>query len=79
MLFFFLLSIHCYYDDFIHLRIIKPTAKRDKLTAIEAEIRKEWKEAHLYESNAQDGTPHYFVTFPYPYMNGLFEFACTHC
>eukprot|EP00727_Mastigamoeba_balamuthi_P001131 m51a1_g11014 putative leucyl-trna synthetase (1104) ;mRNA; r:382753-386680 len=50
----------------------KSTAKRDKLRKIELDVQKEWEQARLYEANAPANTeqPKYFVTFPFPYMNG---------
>ncbi len=38
--------------------------------AIEAKWQGEWAKARLFEANADDKRPKYFVTFPYPYVNG---------
>jgi leucyl-tRNA synthetase len=47
-------------------------AKRDWLRGIEKEIQAYWDEIHAFEEDAADdpSIPKYFVTFPYPYMNG---------
>mmetsp|Transcript_15787 Transcript_15787/g.42569 ORF Transcript_15787/g.42569 Transcript_15787/m.42569 type:complete len:1120 (+) Transcript_15787:457-3816(+) len=51
--------------------------RRDKLLEIEADIQRLWEERRTYESDAPaaDGegvadSDKFFVTFPYPYMNG---------
>eukprot|EP00727_Mastigamoeba_balamuthi_P002940 m51a1_g12643 putative leucyl-trna synthetase (1011) ;mRNA; r:111-3323 len=46
------------------------TAKRDRLRKIELDVQKEWEQARLYEADADAELPKYFVTFPFPYMNG---------
>lgn len=53
-----------------------PTVKRDYLRTHERHIQQLWMERHVFESNApittNDDTPaSFFVTFPYPYMNGV--------
>ena len=53
-----------------------PTVKRDYLRTHERHIQQLWMEHHVFESNApattNDDTPaSFFVTFPYPYMNGV--------
>lgn len=53
----------------------RSTARRDQLLAIEARYQRIWLEEQLFEEDAPvspfDGSPKYFVNFPYPYMNGL--------
>ncbi|KAI5189032.1 leucyl-tRNA synthetase [Nematocida sp. AWRm77] len=44
--------------------------KKNDLLRIEEEVQKQWESAKVYESQAEEGTPKYFVTFPYAYMNG---------
>lgn len=54
----------------------KGTAKVDFLKKIEKEIQQKWDTEKVFEVNASDLEKpackgKYFVTFPYPYMNGL--------
>ncbi len=37
---------------------------------IEKKWQKNWEEAKLFEANVDSTRPKYFITFPYPYMNG---------
>ncbi|KAH9600073.1 Aminoacyl-tRNA synthetase [Trypanosoma melophagium] len=50
------------------------TARRDKLLSIEAAAQEQWARDKLHEQNAplqgEIAPPKFFVTFPYPYMNG---------
>ncbi|RNF06928.1 leucine--tRNA ligase [Trypanosoma cruzi] len=50
------------------------TARRDKLLSLEAAAQERWAQEKLHEQNAPlKGEPvpsKFFVTFPYPYMNG---------
>ena len=63
-----------------------PTVKRDYLRTHERHIQQLWMEHKVFESNApsntvttgsstsstnDDTSPSFFVTFPYPYMNGV--------
>lgn len=51
----------------------KSFARRDRLRAIEAAVQARWEEEKTFESDApaaDDGKGKFFVTFPYPYMNG---------
>ena len=53
----------------------KSFARRDKLRAIEAGVQASWEAEKTFEDNApeggaDDGRGKFFVTFPYPYMNG---------
>eukprot|EP01105_Mastigella_eilhardi_P024714 TRINITY_DN64_c0_g4_i1.p1 TRINITY_DN64_c0_g4~~TRINITY_DN64_c0_g4_i1.p1 ORF type:complete len:1079 (-),score=347.02 TRINITY_DN64_c0_g4_i1:3286-6522(-) len=48
----------------------KSTAKLDEIAKVEHEMQADWEAAHLFESDAKPGQSKYFVTFPYPYMNG---------
>jgi len=41
--------------------------------AIEEKWQKRYKEAKVFEPVAEPGRPKYFITFPYPYMNGYFH------
>jgi leucyl-tRNA synthetase len=48
------------------------TAKRDFLRANEAAVQAAWEAARVFESDAADAEKEsFFVTFPYPYMNGV--------
>ncbi|KAM8764836.1 leucine--tRNA ligase, cytoplasmic [Rhynchonycteris naso] len=60
----------------------KGTAKVDFLKKIEKEIQQKWDTAKVFEVNAcnsekQTGKGKYFVTFPYPYMNGRLHLGHT--
>ncbi|VDN42238.1 unnamed protein product [Dibothriocephalus latus] len=52
----------------------KGTAKLTELTNIETKIQEQWSTEHLFEidspSDAHNKSEKFFVTFPYPYMNG---------
>jgi leucyl-tRNA synthetase len=41
--------------------------------AIEEKWQKKYDEAKLFEPSVEPGKPKFFVTFPYPYMNGYFH------
>jgi len=43
----------------------------ERLKSIEAKWQRVWEEAKVYEADASPGRPKFFVTFPFPYMNGL--------
>ncbi|XP_075397882.1 leucine--tRNA ligase, cytoplasmic isoform X2 [Tenrec ecaudatus] len=60
----------------------KGTAKVDFLKKIEKEIQQKWDNEKVFEVNAsnlekQTGKGKYFVTFPYPYMNGRLHLGHT--
>ncbi|MBN1386534.1 leucine--tRNA ligase [Candidatus Woesearchaeota archaeon] len=40
-------------------------------SSIESKWKKRWDEAKLFEAEAHPGQPKFFLTFPYPYMNGF--------
>lgn len=44
--------------------------RRDHLREIEKEVQKKWSDDRVYEVERSPGKPKFFVTFPYPYMNG---------
>ena len=46
-------------------------AGAERLKEIEARWQEAWERARVYEANADPGRPKFFVTFPFPYMNGL--------
>jgi leucyl-tRNA synthetase len=46
------------------------TARRDALLAIEKAAQERWEKDRPYEANPIAGKEKYFITFPYPYMNG---------
>lgn len=53
----------------------KSYARRDRLRGIEVGIQQKWAEEKTFEEDApasgvDDGRGKFFVTFPYPYMNG---------
>ncbi len=37
---------------------------------IEAKWREEWERNHIFEANVDPARPKFFITFPYPYVNG---------
>ncbi|HDI01707.1 MAG TPA: leucine--tRNA ligase, partial [Candidatus Bathyarchaeota archaeon] len=39
--------------------------------SLELKWQRRWAEARIFEANPEPGRPKCFVTFPYPYMNGL--------
>ncbi|XP_030428570.1 leucine--tRNA ligase, cytoplasmic isoform X1 [Gopherus evgoodei] len=60
----------------------KGTAKVDFLKKIEKEIQRKWDDARVFEVNASDigsrtSKGKYFVSFPYPYMNGRLHLGHT--
>ncbi|VDO08108.1 unnamed protein product [Rodentolepis nana] len=51
----------------------KGTAKLSELLNIEAKVQQLWADEHLFEvdaANVNGNQQAYFITFPYPYMNG---------
>jgi leucyl-tRNA synthetase len=48
----------------------KSFARRDHLREIEVRIQRQWEDAKLYEANVDLSKPKFFLTFPFPYMNG---------
>lgn len=44
--------------------------KRDFLIETEEHIQKQWQDRKIFQADAKPGQQKYFVTFPYPYMNG---------
>jgi len=48
----------------------KSYAKRDSLIASEKIIKDKWKEVEWFKTDFDSSKPKFFVTFPYPYMNG---------
>ncbi len=46
-------------------------AGAERLKEIESRWQEAWEEAHVYEADAAPGRPKFFITFPFPYMNGL--------
>ncbi len=44
--------------------------RRDKLLALEDNAQRFWEETKVFESNREPQKEKYFVTFPFPYMNG---------
>lgn len=37
---------------------------------LERNIQEKWEKEKAFEANPQDDRQKYFITFPYPYMNG---------
>lgn len=48
----------------------KNTKRREFLKRVEQEIQDLWANQHVYEAEPDPLKPKFFVTFPYPYMNG---------
>uniref|UniRef100_A0A8C1Z4N0 Leucine--tRNA ligase, cytoplasmic n=1 Tax=Cyprinus carpio TaxID=7962 RepID=A0A8C1Z4N0_CYPCA len=63
----------------------KGTAKLDFLRKIEEEVQQKWEQEKIFEIDAPTSTGEntdknkYFVTFPYPYMNGRLHLGHTFC
>ncbi|XP_016392597.1 leucine--tRNA ligase, cytoplasmic [Sinocyclocheilus rhinocerous] len=63
----------------------KGTAKLDFLRKIEEEVQQKWEQEKIFEIDAPTTTEEntnknkYFVTFPYPYMNGRLHLGHTFC
>ncbi|XP_051534257.1 leucine--tRNA ligase, cytoplasmic-like [Myxocyprinus asiaticus] len=63
----------------------KGTAKLDFLKKIEEEVRQKWEKEKVFENDAptpigeSSNKNKYFVTFPYPYMNGRLHLGHTFC
>ncbi|XP_052393301.1 leucine--tRNA ligase, cytoplasmic-like [Carassius gibelio] len=63
----------------------KGTAKLDFLRKIEQEVQQKWEQEKIFEIDAQTTSEEntkknkYFVTFPYPYMNGRLHLGHTFC
>ncbi len=47
------------------------TAARDELITIQRKWQKRWAEGKVFEANPDPKKKKFFVTFPYPYVNGL--------
>ena len=50
---------------------IKNNDAAERLKKIEEKWQQAWEEAKVYEANVDHNRPKFFVTFPFPYMNGL--------
>ncbi len=51
--------------------IEKPPAELvEKLKTIEAKWQKAWRESRIYEADPDESKPKFFITFPFPYVNG---------
>uniref|UniRef100_A0A8C1EJ16 Leucine--tRNA ligase, cytoplasmic n=1 Tax=Cyprinus carpio carpio TaxID=630221 RepID=A0A8C1EJ16_CYPCA len=67
------------------MRERKGTAKLDFLRKIEEEVQQKWEQEKIFEIDAPTSTEEntdknkYFVTFPYPYMNGRLHLGHTFC
>ena len=46
------------------------TGRRDFLCNIERTVQERWLQEKAFEAAPKEGVPKYFITFPYPYMNG---------
>ncbi|KAJ8266803.1 hypothetical protein GJAV_G00134870 [Gymnothorax javanicus] len=63
----------------------KGTAKLDYLRKIELDVQKKWEMGKVFETDAPStiggsiNKNKYFVTFPYPYMNGRLHLGHTFC
>ncbi|MFP3081030.1 MAG: leucine--tRNA ligase [Acidilobus sp.] len=51
--------------------LIKNVKAAEGLKLIELKWQDEWDKAKVYEANVDPSRPKFFVTFPFPYMNGL--------
>lgn len=48
----------------------KAFTRRDHLRSIEKRVQEKWEKEHIFEANEDSSKEKFFVTFPYPYMNG---------
>jgi hypothetical protein len=61
----------------------RSTARRDKLIELQKAAQKRWDEEKCFEQDApapgaaDEGQDKHFVTFPYPYMNGMLHLGHT--
>ncbi|CAF5061704.1 unnamed protein product [Rotaria sp. Silwood1] len=59
----------------------RPTTKLDTIRDIERRMQKLWADLEIFEVDAPDyftnNSNTYFVTFPYPYMNGRLHLGHT--
>lgn len=46
------------------------TSKRDALLVIQNNVQTDWTDNNAFQTEPEPGREKYFVTFPYPYMNG---------
>ncbi|WP_420805099.1 leucine--tRNA ligase [Acidilobus saccharovorans] len=53
------------------LTLITNVRAAERLKSIEDKWQAEWSRAKVYEANVNPSKPKFFVTFPFPYMNGL--------
>ena len=44
--------------------------RRDHIREIEIKVQKKWAENKIFEVENDESKPKFFVSFPYPYMNG---------
>eukprot|EP00792_Barthelona_sp_PAP020_P008683 TRINITY_DN3241_c0_g1_i1.p1 TRINITY_DN3241_c0_g1~~TRINITY_DN3241_c0_g1_i1.p1 ORF type:complete len:1075 (+),score=346.96 TRINITY_DN3241_c0_g1_i1:40-3225(+) len=52
-------------------------AKLEEMRSIETRIQQEWRENHVFEVDVKLDQKKFFITFPYPYMNGRLHLG--HC
>ena len=59
----------------------RSTARRDKLIELQKAAQKRWEDEKAFEQDApapgEPDQPKHFVTFPYPYMNGMLHLGHT--
>ncbi|CAF4957575.1 unnamed protein product, partial [Rotaria sp. Silwood1] len=65
----------------INIEEKRSTIKLDTIRTIENQMQKQWFDKKFFEANAPtqwiDNSNKYFVTFPYPYMNGRLHLGHT--
>lgn len=73
--------------DLKHLPFLSQFAKRDTIREIEKEVQRRWEAEKVFYVDAPsedqvgdkyDHSNKYFVTFPYPYMNGRLHLGHTY-
>lgn len=63
-------SSHLYFCTMVEPAHDRSHARRDRLVELEEEVQKLWEDHKLYEAEPDPSRKKYFLTFPYPYVNG---------
>lgn len=83
IIFFIRCLVISFYIELFQAENRKGTVKVEYLRQIEKEIQRQWAEQKIYEIDAplsksnEKAEEKYFVTFPFPYMNGRLHLGHT--